>query len=411
VLALVPGVREAAIVGLMEGGAERVHAVLVLDSGVTPEQAISQANQRLPEPQRIRSASAWPLPHLPRTEGTRKLKRVEIGRWAAQQGPRPPAADGTGDPFSVLLARYAPGRQVGPETTIEELGLSSLERIELMMAVEQRFQTSLDESAFASARTLGDVQALIESPSAPSPESEAQAFPTWSRSWWAQGVRRVLVPALILPLARRFARATIQGTEHLAGLEGPVIFAANHQSHMDTPVIVAALPSRFRYHLAPAMAKEFFAAHFAPAGRSTRERWTSHVLYSLAALCFNAFPLPQREAGARTTLRYVGELVAAGHSILIFPEGRRTTAGEIKPFQAGVGMMGSRLGLPIVPVALDGVDRVLHTSWRWPKAGPVRVVFGPPIRVDGTDYAEAARRVEASVQSLLRDPGTEHQGP
>jgi long-chain acyl-CoA synthetase len=411
VLSLVSGVREAAVVGRIEGGAERVHAVLVLDSGVTPEAAVRQANQRLPEPQRIRGASVWPLPNLPRTEGTRKLKRVEIGRWAAEQGLHPAAAGDAGDPLAVLLARYAPGRPAGPETTIEELGLSSLERIELMMAVEQRFQTSLDESAFASARTLGDVRTLIESPSAPSRESRATAFPTWNRSRWAWSVRRVLVPAVILPLTRLFARATIQGTEHLAGLQGPVIFAANHQSHMDTPVILSALPPRFRYRLAPAMAKEFFAAHFAPVGRPTRERWASHLLYSLAALCFNAFPLPQREAGARTTLRYVGELVAAGASILIFPEGRRTEEGEISPFQAGVGMMGSRLGLPIVPVALDGVHRVLHRSWRWPKAGQVRVLFGPPIIAGGTDYAATARRVESSVRGLLGKPGPEPQRP
>lgn len=410
-LAMVPGVREAAVVGLVEGAAERVHAVLVLDAEVTPEEAIRQANQRLPEPQRIRSASAWPMPHLPRTEGTRKLKRVEIGRWAAKQGPQPAAAGNDGDPLAVLLARYAPGRQIGPGTTIEELGLSSLERIELMMAVEQRFQTSLDEAAFASARTLAEVQVLIESPSAPSPESEAKAFPTWSRSRWARVIRRVLVPALILPLTRLFARTTVLGAGHLAGIQGPVIFAANHQSHMDTPVILSALPSRFRHHLAPAMAKEFFAAHFAPVGRSTRERWTSHLLYTLAGLCFNAFPLPQREAGARTTLRYVGELVAAGDSILIFPEGRRTEAGEISPFQAGVGMMGSRLGLPIVPVALDGVHHVLHRSWRWPKVGRVRVVFGLPILAGGTDYAAAARGVEATVRGLLGGPDTEPPRP
>ena len=124
------------------------------------------------------------------------------------------------------------------------------------------------------------------------------------------------------------------------------------------------------------------------------------AFYYLAALFFNAFPLPQREAGARRTLRYIGELVSEGWSVLIFPEGRRTEAGEIHEFKPGVGMIGSRLGVPVVPVRLEGVDRVLHTSWRMARRGRVRVAFGPPIRLDGEDYAKLARRVESAVRGL-----------
>ncbi len=147
---------------------------------------------------------------------------------------------------------------------------------------------------------------------------------------------------------------------------------------MDTPVILAALPGALRRRVAVAMAKEFFDAHFHPGGHSRRERFTAGVLYDLAALFFNAFPLPQREAGARRTLRYIGELVSEGWSVLIFPEGRRTEAGEIDEFKPGVGMIGSRLGVPVVPVRLEGVDRVLHQSWRMARRGRVRVAFGPP---------------------------------
>lgn len=402
VLLMVPGVCDAAIVGLADGAAERVHAVLVLEPGTTVEETVRRANQQLPEPQRIRSASTWPDERLPRTDSTNKLKRVEIGRWAAGHGSPPIPASRSDDPLSALVTRYAPGRHIGPKTTLEELGLSSLERIELMAAVEQRFQTSVDESAFASARTLGEVKALIESPGRCS-DPEASAFPTWSCALWARGLRRVVLPGLVLPLTRLFARLSVQGLTAFDDIEGPVIFAANHQSHMDTPVILAALPARFRYRLAPAMAREFFAAHFSPSGRRRRERWTSGLLYYLAALCFNAFPLPQREAGARETLRYVGELAGAGYSVLIFPEGRRTVSGEIQPFQAGVGMMGHRLGLAVVPVRLDGVHRVLHSGWRWPRAGTVRVTFGKPVAVRGEDHAASAQIIEALVRALAPD--------
>jgi long-chain acyl-CoA synthetase len=169
---------------------------------------------------------------------------------------------------------------------------------------------------------------------------------------------------------------------------------------MDTPVILAALPGSVRRRVAVAMAKEFFDAHFHPDGRSRRERHAASALYHLAALFFNAFPLPQREAGARQTLRYIGELVSEGWSVLIFPEGRRTDAGEIGDFKPGVGMVGARLGVPVVPVRLQGVDRVLHSSWKMARRGPVRVAFGAAVGLEGEDYAKLARRVESAVRAL-----------
>ena len=88
------------------------------------------------------------------------------------------------------------------------------------------------------------------------------------------------------------------------------------------------------------MAKEFFKAHFFPAGFTWRERFTNTLNYYLAAFYFNAFPLPQREAGARQTLQYIGELTGDGWSILIFPKGLRSPTGDIKPFRGGIGMIG-----------------------------------------------------------------------
>jgi 1-acyl-sn-glycerol-3-phosphate acyltransferase len=165
-------------------------------------------------------------------------------------------------------------------------------------------------------------------------------------------------------------------------------------------MILQALPPRWRYRVAPAMAKEFFRAHFYPQGHSPAARLTNSVNYYLAAAFFNAFPLPQRETGTRQTLRYIGELVGAGYSVLIFPEGKRTDAGEIKPFQPGVGMIAARLGVPVVPVRLHGLDRVLHQTWKVPARGPASVTFGPPIWLKGNDYAALAAQVEAAVRQL-----------
>jgi long-chain acyl-CoA synthetase len=409
VLDAVPGVRESAVVGLAGtpgepggrvGGDERVHAVLVVDPGTDPETVVRTANAALADHQKIRRAALWPGPALPRTEGTRKLKRAMVRDWL-KSGGLPTRAESAPDPLASLVAKYSGRTDLAPGTTIDELGLSSLERVELMVALEDRFQTRLDEGAFAGARDISALRTLVERAAAGGrPPDEPVDFPVWNRSWLARAVRRVSLPTWILPLARLFAWIHVEGLEQLRAIDGPVIFAANHQSHLDVPVVLGALPARLRYRVAPAMAKEFFKAHFFPQEYG-RAAWATNSLnYYLAALFFNAFPLPQREAGARQTLRYIGDMLDEGFSVLIFPEGKRTEGGEISPFRPGVGMMASRLGVPVVPVRLEGLDRVLHHTWRMARPGRVRVAFGAPMRLTGDDFEALAARVGQAVGRL-----------
>ena len=392
------GVRESAVVGIVDSDEERVHAVLVLESGADPHPVIRKANAQLQDHQRVRTSSVWPGSELPRTEGTRKLKRRVIRDWVQSGSSAAPA--GGADTFESLLERFAHGRALAGSTTLEELGLSSLERVELMVALEDRFQTRLDEGRFSEISSIGELKQMVERATTTEPVDEPVNFPMWNRRWPVPLIRRLSQAIWILPLARVFAHAKIEGLQHLRELSGPVVFASNHQSHMDVPVILAALPGRWRARVAPAMAKEFFKAHFFPAGFTWRERFTNTLNYYLAAFYFNAFPLPQREAGARQTLQYIGELLGEGWSILIFPEGLRSSTGDIKPFRGGIGMIGSRLDVPIVPVRIDGVDTLLPTGSRFVRPGRVRVAFGSPLRLEGTDYAASAARVEEAVRRL-----------
>ena len=163
---------------------------------------------------------------------------------------------------------------------------------------------------------------------------------------------------------------------------------------------MAALPARWRYRLAPAMGKEMFAAHFFPEQHGRGAWFRSSLEYYLAVLFFNAFPLPQREAGARQTLRYIGELLGEGTSVLIFPEGHRSETGDIDAFRPGIGMIASRLDATVVPVRLVGLDKVLHVGWRMARLGRVRVTFGAPMRLAGEDYEALARQVHDAVTHL-----------
>jgi long-chain acyl-CoA synthetase len=342
-----PGVRDSAVVGT-----DRVHAALILEPGANVDEIVRGANRQLADHQRVRGVSIWPFAEFPRTEGTGKLKRGEVA-----QGTPPPQKHARFDPSVPLES------------------LTSLERVERIVAL------GLDESEG------GGVQKAARN-------AGTGDFPAWNRGALARAARRVLLPGFLLPLTRIFAHLRVDGLEHLEHIRPPVIFAANHQSYMDVPAILSALPSGWRYRVAPAVRKEFFEEHFH--GRS----FTNSLNYYLAALFFNAFPIPQREPGALQTLRYMGKLAEDRWCALIFPEGRMTRAGEIAPFQPGVGMIASKLGIPVVPIRIDGLDKVLHSTWKMARPGRVRIAFGPPLRLDGGDYLALARQVEDRVRRL-----------
>jgi long-chain acyl-CoA synthetase len=342
VLKMQSGVRDAAVIGT-----GRVHAVLILDNAADAGEIVRRANARLADFQRVRSFSIWPHAEFPRTEGTGKLKRFDISK---------------GTP--------------APAASIEHLdipleNLTSLERVERMVAL------GLDEAEVTD-----------------SAAANVADFPAWNRSRLARVARRIFLPGFLLPLNRFFARVRAHGMENLEGLQPPVIFAANHQSYMDVPTILSALPARWRYLVAPAMRKEFFEQHFH--GRS----FTNSLNYYLSSLFFNAFPIPQREPGALATLRYIGDLADDKWCLLIFPEGRMTRAGEIAPFQPGVGMIASKLGIPVVPIRIEGLDRVLHQTWKMARRGNVEIRFGAALRLVGEDYLALARQVEDAVRKL-----------
>jgi long-chain acyl-CoA synthetase len=386
VLNQMPGVEDSAVVGK-----DRAEAVLVLKPGADEHEILRRANAQLEDHQKIRRVALWPGSELPRTEGTRKLRRHEIARWLATgvtvASQQPPAR------LHELLGRFAAGRNITSETTLDDLGLSSLERVELMM------ELNMSDAQFTSARTVGDLLGgpAITKTKAP---DRPTIFPRWNRTRIIRWIRDFSLITWILPIAHIFVWPRPRGRENLAGLTPPVIFAPNHQSHLDLPAILMALPYRWRWRIAPAMSKEFFSSHFHPEQYSLRKRFTNGLNYYLAAFFFNAFPIPQRETGALDTLRYAGQLIADGWCVLIFPEGKRTEHGEMYPFLPGVAMMASKLNVPVVPVRLEGLDRILNQSWKMARPGRATVKFGKPIHLIGDDYPALAKQLEDAVREL-----------
>ena len=397
----VPGVKESVVVGLIRDGEERVHAVVVLETPSDPALVARAANRELEDHQRLREVLVWPGDRLPRTEGTQKLKRGAVKAWAEQGAAQVTAKTDTGDRNVLSILERVTGGTLSRDTRLDELGLTSLERVELLMVLENELDATVGESAVSGAATVADLEALVALPAATSGTRQPSfPLPRWSQSLIVRGIRRACLGLWLLPLTRLFAWTRVRGLDHLAAVDGPVVFAANHQSFMDTPVILAALPRAVRYRVTTAMAKDFFAPHFHPEGHTRRARFTNGLNYYLSTALFNAFPLPQREAGVRQALRYAGELIGAGNSLVIFPEGRRTVGDALAGFQPGAAMIAAQLEVPVVPVRLRGLDRVWGEGQRMARPGRVEVRFGPHLRLRGSDYAALAAQLEAAVKAL-----------
>jgi long-chain acyl-CoA synthetase len=400
----VPGVEDAAVIGLPAQGGEQVHAVLILAPETDPESIVARANAVLEDHQKIRGYALWREAEFPRTAGTRKLKRGQIRGRLLEPGEAAPVLSGaparSRDRVAELLQKWTAGRALSGDTPLDDLGLSSLDRVELLVALEQKLGAPMDEAVFASTRTLADLDALRSGQYQPPVAPAAYQYSKWNRHWLAHAFRVVNLNLWVLPLARAFVWVHVAGREHLRGLKGPVLFASNHQSYFDTPVIFIALGWSWRQRLAPTMRQDFFDAHFHPREHSPFHWSTNSLNYWLALLMFNALPIPQSGAGTRAALRALGRLVEQGWCPLIFPEGRHSRDETIQPFQPGVAMIASRLRIPVVPIRVRGVNRVLPPDSALARPGRVDVTIGAPMSFEGEDYGAQARMLEERIRSL-----------
>ena len=432
VLNQLPAIEESVVIAARRDGDEAVHAVLLLrDPSIGGDQLVREANQQLEPHQRIRSWSIWSDEDFPRTSSTFKTKRFAVARRMARESEERPdeqEREHTSDSLADILARMCSPENPELHEDLrlsEDLGLSSLDRMDLLSRLEERSSIDLDESTFSQLSTIGELKQLLEdtihkAEKAGTTKGKTQEvrvsqadwdqsatvvtsaqLPRWSRSPLMRTLRFLIQHTLILPLYNHFIDLTVTGRDTLQEIEPPVIFAANHVSHLDTVAILAALPLSWRFHLAPAMLQEYFSAYLAPSKSSRKRRINAALQYYLACGLFNGYPLPQRMGGIRRALKYSGELVEHGYCPLIFPEGMRSPNGNLQAFKPGVGMMALSLKVPVVPLHIEGLFKVFSVRHRWPTPGPVRVALGTPVDLTSEeDYETATAKIEAGVRKL-----------
>ena len=396
------GVRDCVVIGINRDGNEEACAVLLLDGpAANAALLIENANRSLAEFQRIRQWFVWPDRDFPRTPTQKpQLPRIRDTVLSATGRDAAPASASTGG-LAALITQIT-GRNVGPDSNnvrLEaDLQLSSLDRVELMSALEDRYQTDLSEVRFSEAATVGQIEKLLADSHLQPAE---HVYPTWPQQRLTTAVRLVVYYLLAWPATYLLAAPKIRGREHLRGLRGPALVVSNHVTYLDIAWILPALPRRFRNRLATAMRGDrLLTMRRPPDEMSLFQRFVERLDYFLVLSLFNVFPLP-KQSGFLKSFQFAGDLADRGWNILIFPEGETPEDGKMVHFRSGIGLLAKQLNLPIIPMRLRGLYDLKQQNRIFAKPGHVQVTIGEPVRFSqDEDAIDIARELERRVSLL-----------
>ncbi|HKW76165.1 MAG TPA: AMP-binding protein [Terriglobales bacterium] len=404
-----PEVRDCVVFGVARGGNAEACAVLLLRNGASAEHAVAQANQSLADFQKIRCFLTWPDEDFPRTP-TQKPKMDLIRRRAeAELGGTPSAgassasvaSSGTLQDLVESISKHKVSLRPGAHLE-NDLNLSSLDRVELLAAIENRYQVDLSDREVSKINTVADLENLLKRSGAePKREKTEYPYPRWAQRWPVSWLRLAAWYGVTWPYMMIMGRPKIIGRKKLRGLAAPALIVSNHIAQIDIGYLMAALPARFRNRLAVAMQGEMLRAMRYPSKQlPLLERWRQQMDYFLIAIFFNVFSLPQ-QAKYRESFRFAGELADNRFSVVIFPEGRRTETGEMSPFKSGIGLLATHLNLPIIPMRIDGLFPFKMAKKHYVPPGAIQVKVGEPVRFSADDDAEEiAKKLQEIVAGL-----------
>jgi long-chain acyl-CoA synthetase len=401
-----PEVMDCLVVGIDTRGNAEPCAVLILrKASASPPSVgvagiVRRANESLAEYQHMREWFVWPENDFPRTSTGKPRINVIRDAVLAERESRPVAVSWA-NPLQELIAKVSghSATALRPDAKLEDdLGLSSLERVDLLSELEDRYHVDLSETSFSAARTVGDLEQMLGGRGFVRIQYH---YPRWTLSWPVRWIRTGAYYGLMRPAMMLLGWPKIEGRQNLTGVRGPVLVVCNHIDDVDVGFVQTALPPHLRHWLATATGGEALEAlRTPPPGRSLllriydREQWISGVAL------LNLFPLP-REAAFLKSFAYAGECIDRGYSVLVFPEGHHTIDGKLRPFRAGVGLLVKRLGVPIVPMRIDGLFELKQAGKRFAPPGKIRIRIGPPVSFGATaEPMEIAHELQKKVAEL-----------
>jgi long-chain acyl-CoA synthetase len=386
--------------------------------------AVQHANQTLAEHQRMKMWVRWPEEDFPRTNTQKPRKNLiaefarEVMSAGSQQEPGCPISRASSarkvGTLAELITRVSgrPAPAFRSDANLDsDLGLSSLDRVELMSAVEDRYQIDLSETPFSAMQTVGDLESALQGKSKSPPSRQEREkggapaapyhYPSWTLRWPVTWLRLLAHYLLLRPAIVLLGWPRIEGRENLRGVKGPLLVISNHVGDVDGGFLLTALPARFRHRIATATGGEALEALRTPSqDRNFFLRIYDRVQWTLGVSLLNLFPL-SREAGFRRSFAYAGQAVDRGYSILVFPEGRHTKDGQMNPFRAGIGLLAANLAIPVLPMRIDGLFEFKNAGKRFAPPWKITVRIGETMKfAPDTKPEEIAAQLERAVTLL-----------
>jgi long-chain acyl-CoA synthetase len=424
-----PRVQDAAVLAVpTSGGGARLHGYLIpngsADRATDPALLLAHVNAHLAGHQRVSSASWWPDADFPRTS-TLKVRR-HLLPLPSEEPTRPTGAPPVeGDPLAEAIANVAHVTSVVEEQTLAQLGLDSMGLVELVVQIEERTGRALPESGVSTEMAVADLRVAV----AASPLADERAaanldtalplpVPAWfyAHGWFA---RPILTAPFDLLYRLRIPRTIVLGTEHLHNLPTGTVFAGNHRSFADMPLVRVALGR------SPARR---FSRRLVIAAMAEGEGWRSPLARYVAA-AYGLYPL-DRLAHREASMRRLASLARRGNAVLIFPQGTHTRPADERGdppaarFKTGVAHVAEALGAPVVPFGLAGTEVAMPPfveDMQGPviggvpvslKSTPLAIVFGPPQRQVLDESAQQfAERLERLSYGLAAQADAARGGP
>ncbi|HET9837805.1 MAG TPA: AMP-binding protein [Candidatus Angelobacter sp.] len=404
-----PFIKEICVMGLVsrpgEPFAERLHAVIVPDFDVLRERKIVNAREvirfdvenlsvDLPGTKRILSFDLWPDP-LPRTT-TRKLKRFEIQRRVMAGERSGLTASAGGDDLTAEEALWLAAPEVQqavavireackaekpvlPSSNLElDLGFDSMERVELVVALEKELGATVDDKVVSEVYTVRElIDAVLQARGDSSAASPRASLPGWDSVLSVEPDDPEVLRALnssraflflwfvlgkfLALFLRIFFDLRVTGKENLPKT-GPFILSPNHQSFLDGPVVASQIPWR--------LFKNMFYV-------GTSEIFGSGAFYYLGRT-FRLVPVDP-DSNLVKAMRAGAYGLKKGQNLVLYPEGERSIDGTPKKFKKGAAILAAHLQVPIYPVALEGFFEAWPRNRRFPRRSKLRVRFGKAI--------------------------------
>lgn len=219
----------------------------------------------------------------------------------------------------------------------------------------------------------------------PGPDLGDSYDPEWARSTWARWSRIATQETLGRAVIGTLCMPEVRNRDRLEELEGAAVFVANHHSHLDTGLVLSCLPRPWRHEVVVAAAADYF--------------FDTRAKAALAAWAWGAVPMERQRISRRSALR-AAALIEEGWSLLIFPEGGRSPDGWGQGHKGGAAYLAVRCGAPVVPIHIDGTDRVLPKGRGRPAPQRVTVSFGSPLTAGDLDARRFSTRIEEALEQL-----------